>query len=145
MKKSILIPLLTVGLLAVVAGSTLGLIYAFSPSDDSELEVVSVTTQPGTDQVTVILECEENQTGNLTRNRFRRNFAYMHQIQVNNSDTNELMLQERIQNQWQHRVQAGKTLMYQFNIEGLENGQMLQLRIEYNNGKILTYNFQVNG
>ncbi|MHA1586365.1 MAG: hypothetical protein ACTSUW_03410, partial [Candidatus Heimdallarchaeota archaeon] len=75
---------------------------------------------------------------------FGRMFAYMHQFQFNNSATEETMYQEQMQNQWQHRVQAGKNMMFQFNIEGLEHGMMLQLRIEYNNGKVLMHQFQVN-
>jgi len=147
MKKSILIPIIAASLLAIVAGASVGLVYAFSPSEDSELEIVNITTQSGTDQVTVVLQCEENQTGQQHQNRngFRRMFAYMHQIQFNNSATNDTMLQVKMQNQWQHRVQTGKNMMYQYHIEGLENGMMLQLRIEYNNGKILMYQFQVNG
>ena len=141
MKKSILIPILAISVLAVISGTSVGLLYAFSPADDSELSVVSVTTQSNTDTVTVILKCEGNQSGNT--HRFKRNFAYMHQVQFNNSDTNETMLQQQIQFQWRHRIQAGKNLMYQYQIEGLEQGQMLQLRIVYNNGKVLTYNFQV--
>ena len=145
MKKSILIPIIAVSLLAIVAGASVGLVYAFSPSEDSELEIVSVTTQSGTDEITIVLRCEENQTGQQHQNGFKRMFAYMHQIQFNNSATNETMHQEQMQNQWQHRVQPGKNIMYQYHIEGLENGMMLQLRIEYNNGKVLMYQFQVNG
>jgi len=144
MKKSILIPIIAVSLLAVVAGASVGLVYAFSPSEDSTLEVVNVTTQSGTDQVTVVLRCEGNESGNTHRNKFGRMFAYMHQFQFNNSATEETMYQEQMQNQWQHRVQAGKNMMFQFNIEGLEHGMMLQLRIEYNNGKVLMHQFQVN-
>ncbi|NPE09898.1 MAG: hypothetical protein GNW80_16580 [Asgard group archaeon] len=132
-------------LLAVVAGASVGLVYAFSPSEDSVLEVVNVTSQPVTDEVTVVLKCEGNQSGQLNRHKFGRMFAYMHQIQFNNSATEETMLQEQMQNKWQHRVQAGKTMMFQYHIEGLENGMMLQLRLEYNNGKVLMYQFQVNG
>jgi len=80
MKKSIFIPIIAVSLLAVVAGASLGLVYAFSPSEDSELEIINITTQSGTDQVTVVLRCEENQTGHQHRNGLRRMFAYMHQI-----------------------------------------------------------------
>lgn len=144
MKKSILIPIIAVSLLAIVAGASVGLVYAFSPSKDSELEVVSVTTQSGTDQVTVVLRCEGNESGNTHRNQFGRMFAYMHQIQFNNSATEETMYQEQMQNQWQHRVQAGKNIMYQYHIEGLEHGMQLMLRIEYNNGKVLMYQLQVN-
>jgi hypothetical protein len=146
MKKSILIPLLTFGLLAVVAGASVGLVYAFSPSENAELEVVNVTTQSETDQVTVVLRCEENDTGHQHQNQFgfRRMFAYMHQVQFNNSLTNETMHQEQMKNQWQHRVQAGKNIMYQFQIEGLEQGQVLMLKIMYNNGKMLMYQFTVN-
>lgn len=144
MKKSILIPIIAISLLAVVAGASVGLVYAFSPSADSELEVVNVTTQAVTDEVTVVLKCEDAESGHTHRNQFGRMFAYMHQFQFNNSATEETMHQEQIQNQWQHRVQAGKTMMYQFHIEGLEQGQMIMLRIEYNNGKVLMYQFQVN-
>ncbi|HUT79757.1 MAG TPA: hypothetical protein VMZ29_01035 [Candidatus Bathyarchaeia archaeon] len=144
MKKSILIPILAISLLAVAAGASVGLIYAFSPSSDSELEIVSVTTQSTTDEVTVVLRCEENTTGNQHQNQWKRNFAFMHQIQFNNSATNETMYQEQMQNQWRHRVQAGKNIMYQFHVEGLEHGQILQLRITYNNGKVLMYKFTVS-
>jgi len=144
MKKSILIPIIAVGLLAVVAGASVGLVYAFKPSEDAELEVVNVTTQSVSDQVTVVLKCEGNESGHQNRNKFGRMFAYMHQVQFNNSDTNETMLQLKMQNQWQHRVQAGKTMMFQYQIEGLEHGMKLMLRIEYNNGKVLMYQFQVN-
>ncbi|MBK5114604.1 MAG: hypothetical protein KGD59_02035 [Candidatus Heimdallarchaeota archaeon] len=144
MKKSILIPIIAVSLLAVVAGASVGLVYAFSPSEDSELEVVNVTTQSVTDEVTVVLRCEGNESGHTHRNQFGRMFAYMHQFQFNNSATEETMYQEQMQNQWQHRVQAGKNMMFQFHIEGLEHGMTLQLRIQYNNGKVLMYQFQVN-
>ncbi len=144
MKKSILIPIIAVGLLAVVAGASVGLVYAFSPSADSELEVVSVTTQSATDQVTVVLKCEGDEVGNNYRHKFGRMFAYMHQFQFNNSASDETMHQEQMQNQWQHRVQAGKNMMFQFQVEGLEHGQMLTLRIQYNNGKVLMHQFQVN-
>jgi len=144
MKKSILIPIIAVSLLAIVAGASVGLVYAFSPSEDSELEVVNVTTQSATDQITVVLKCEGNESGHLNRHKFGRMFAYMHQFQFNNSATEETMYQEQMQNQWQHRVQAGKNLMYQFQVEGLEHGQQLTLRIQYNNGKVLMYQFQVN-
>jgi hypothetical protein len=53
------------------------------------------------------------------------------------------MYQEQLQNQWRYRVQAGEVRMYQFKVEGLEQGQMLQLRISYNNGETLMYQFQV--
>ncbi len=144
MKKSILIPIIAISLLAIAAGTTVGLVYAFSPSSDAVVEVVNVTTQSVTDEVTVVLKCEDNATGNQNQFRFRRSFAYMHQFQFNNSLTNETMYQEQMQNQWQHRVQAGNTFTYQFHIEGLEHGQVLQLRIEYNNGKVLMYKFTVN-
>ncbi|NHJ40197.1 MAG: hypothetical protein FK731_09215 [Asgard group archaeon] len=146
MKKSILIPIIAVGLLAVVAGASVGLVYVFSPSEDAVLEVVSVTTQSTTDQITVVLKCEGNESGQQHQNRFgfRRMFAYMHQVQFNNSLTDETMHQEQMQNQWQHRVQAGKNIMYQFQVEGLEQGQVLMLKIMYNNGKMLIYPFTVN-
>ncbi len=144
MKKSILIPIIAVGLLAVVAGASVGLVYALKPSEDAVLEVVNVTTQSATDQVTVVLKCEGNESGHLNRHQFGRMFAYMHMVQFNNSDTNETMLQIKMQNQWQHRVQAGKTMMFQYQIEGLEHGMQLMLRIEYNNGKVLMHQFQVN-
>ncbi|MCK5183543.1 MAG: hypothetical protein KAQ95_04490 [Candidatus Heimdallarchaeota archaeon] len=120
MKKSILIPIIAVSLLAIVAGASVGLVYAFSPSENSELEIVNITTQSGTDQVTVVLKCEGNESGHTHRNKFGRIFAYMHQVQFNNSNTEETMYQAQMQNQWQHRVQAGKNLMYQFQVEGLE-------------------------
>ncbi len=144
MKKSVLISIIAISLLAVVAGTSVGLIYAFSPSDDSELEIVSVTTQSNNDQITVEVKCDEENTGNRQQNKFKRNFAYMHQFQFKNSQTDETMHQEQIQNQWRHSVQAGNTYTYQFQVEGLEQGQMLQLRITYNNGKVFMYNFEVN-
>lgn len=150
MKKSILIPIITVSLLAVVAGAAVGLVYAFSPNEDSELEVVSVLTNPDTDQVTVELECNEDpiaqqqQQQQQNQNGHRRMFAYMHQFQFDNCETCECLLQAQIQNQLQHRVQSGNTMMYQFQIEGLEQGMQLMLKIEYNNGKTLMYQFQVN-
>ncbi|MBK5114605.1 MAG: hypothetical protein KGD59_02040 [Candidatus Heimdallarchaeota archaeon] len=149
MKKSILIPIIAVGLLAVVAGVTVGLVYAYSPSEKSDLEVISVTAIAETDEVTVELECgdqtgQQQQQQQQNQNGLRRMFAYMHQFQFDNCETGECMLQEQIQNQWQHQVQAGKTMMYQFHIEGLEHGMMLQLRFEYNNGKVLMHQFQVN-
>ena len=145
MNKSALITILAIGLIAVAGGATVGMIYAFSPNPDTELKIVSITTQSITDEVTVVLTCESNETGqqNQYKNSFRRHFAYMHQFQFNNSDNSETMYQHQIQNKWQHKVQAGKNMMFQFQIEGLEQGQMLMLKIEYNNGKMLIYQFQV--
>ena len=42
-----------------------------------------------------------------------------------------------------NRIQAGNTYMYQYHVEGLESGMQLQLRIEYNNGKVLTHTLTV--
>jgi len=150
MKKSILIPLITASLLAIVAGATIGLMYAFSPNGDSELGVVSVLTDSETDQVFVEIECTEDpiqqqqQQQQQNQNGFRRMFAYMHQFQFDNCETGECLLQAQVQNQFQHRIQAGETMMFQFHIEGLEQGMQLMLKIEYNNGKLYMYQFQVN-
>lgn len=151
MKKSILIVLITAGILVIVAGTTVGLIYSLSPNEDSTLVVESVTTQPDLDLITIEIKCEEYQTGEQHQNQnqnqnqdgFRRMFAYMHQIQFINCDTGETMYQEQLQNQWRYRLQAGESSMYQFQVEGLEQGQMLQLKISYNNGETLMYQFQV--
>ncbi len=150
MKKSILISIIAVSLLAVVAGAAVGLVYAFSPNEESELEVVSVLTDSETDTVTVEIECCEDPLGqqqqqqHQNQNGFKQMFAYMHQFQFDNCETGECLLQARVQNQYQHRVQAGETMMFQFHIEGLEQGMQLMLKLEYNNGKTLMYQFQVN-
>ncbi|MGC9779524.1 MAG: hypothetical protein HZR80_09815 [Candidatus Heimdallarchaeota archaeon] len=149
MKKTTLITILTASILVVLAGASVGLVYAFSPSSDSEITVVNVTTQSDDDTVTLVINCEENEgtePGNKqgSGNQFRRNLAYMHKIQFRNSTTDEVLYQEQFQNQWRHRVQACNTFTYQFQVEGLEQGQMLQLRITYNNGKVFMYNFEVN-
>lgn len=148
MKKSILIPIITVSLLAIVAGATIGLVYAFSPNEESELDVVSIITDSDTDIVTVELECNEDpiqqQQQQQNQNGFRRMFAYMHQFQFDNCETGECLLQAQIQNQFQHRIQAGETMMFQFHIEGLEQGMQLMLKIGYNNGNLFMYQFQVN-
>ncbi|NHK30903.1 MAG: hypothetical protein FK730_06090 [Asgard group archaeon] len=147
MKKSILIALITAGLLLIVGGTTVGLVYSLSSSEGGTLVVESVTTEPDFDQITFEIKCEDDQTDqqhqNQNQNGFRRMFAYMHQIQFINCDTGETMYQEQLQNQWRNRVQAGESRMYQFQIEELEQGQMLQLRISYNNGETLMYQFQV--
>ncbi len=141
MKKTTLISIITVSILVVLAGASVGLVYAFSPSNDSEISVVNVTTQSDNNTVTLVLKCEGNEEGN--NHRFKRNFAYMHKLQFKNSVTGETLCEEQFQNQWRHRVQSGKNLSYQYQVEGLENGQMIQLRLEFNNGKALTYTFQV--
>ncbi|NHJ05521.1 MAG: hypothetical protein EAX90_11905 [Candidatus Heimdallarchaeota archaeon] len=145
MKKTILIPILVVGIIAIVAGTSVGLWYALTPTDDSELSVVSITSQPENDTVTVVLTCEEEtSTGQNHNNRHQRKFAYMHQIQIKNASSGETLCQEQYQWRYRQRVQLGNTYSYQLHVEGLEQGQMLQLRIEYNNGKVLTHNFTVN-
>jgi len=143
MKKSILIPIVIGSLLLILAGASVGLVYAFSPSNDSELTVVSVTTQSTTDTVNVILKCEENTTGQHHQYQFRRNFAYMHQFKLMNATTGEELYQEQFQHQWQHRLQLGQTFSFQFQYEGLEHGQQLQLRIYYN-GQYVDEVFTVN-
>ncbi|NHK30894.1 MAG: hypothetical protein FK730_06045 [Asgard group archaeon] len=143
MNKKILIPILSIGILAVIAGTTVGLVYAFSPADDSVLEVVNVTTQQNDELVNVVLTCDGDESGHTYRHGLRRNFAYMHKVQFRNSTTEEVLYEENYNWQWRHRMHLGKNYMHQFQISGLENGQMLQLRIVYNNGKVLTHNFVV--
>ena len=145
MKRSILIPILVVSTLAVLAGASIGLYYTFTPTADSELVIVNATAIEQTDTVTVTLTCEGDQTqtqaGN--NNKYQRKYAYMHQIQIKNGPDGEVLYQEQYQHQWRHRIQAGNTFMYQYQVEGLESGQMLQIRIEYNNGKVATHTFTV--
>ncbi|NHJ85981.1 MAG: hypothetical protein FK734_11000 [Asgard group archaeon] len=132
---------LVIGIFVILGASAAGLTYALTPTSDSELAVVTVNSQEDTDTVEVVLTCEGNQVGHHYQHQ--RNFAYMHQIQFKNGSTDEVLYQEQYQWQWRHRIQNGQNFMYQYHIEGLESGQMLQLRIEYNNGKVLTYNFEV--
>jgi hypothetical protein len=68
----------------------------------------------------------------------------MHQLQIKNGSNGEALYQAQYQWRWRHRIQSGQNHTYQFQLEGLETGQMLQLRIEYNNGKILTHNITVS-
>lgn len=143
LNKKILIPILSISILAIISATTVGLVYAFSPSDDSVLEIVSLTTQQNDEIVNVVLTCEGNESGHTYRHRFRRNFAYMHKLQFKNSSIDEVLFEEKFNWYWRHRLQNGKNFMYQFHIEGLEQGQMLQLRIEYNNGKVFTQTFVV--
>ncbi|MHA1213160.1 MAG: hypothetical protein ACTSSH_11950, partial [Candidatus Heimdallarchaeota archaeon] len=138
MKKSLKI-ILVVGIIAAIAATSVGLGVAFTPTSDSELEVVNVTTQSNTDTVNLVLTCEGNQSGNTFRHR--RNYANMHQLQFKLNGTEEVVFEEQYQWQFRHRVQNGQNMMYQFHVEGLEQGQVLQLRIEYNNGKVLQYTF----
>ena len=63
MKKSILIPLVTISILAIVAGTSVGVWYAVTPSDDIELAIESVSADPETDTVTIEVTCENNQVG----------------------------------------------------------------------------------
>jgi len=142
MRKAVLIPTLVAGILVLLAGSSIGIWYALAPSDDSELSVVSLSTDADSDTVSVVLTCEGNESGHM--HRFQHRFAYMHKLQFRNSTSNETMFEQQYQWQWRHRIQNGKNHAFQFQIEGLEKGQMLQLRIEYNNGKVLTYNFTIN-
>ena len=141
MKKKIIIPLLVIGMLAIITVTTVGMVYTFSPSQDSEIELVSLTTQAENDIVNVVLTCTGNESGNT--HRFKNNYAYVYKIQLKNDSTDEVLYQE--QYNWRHRnkIQNGKNFSYQFHIEGLEKGQMITLRIEYNEGKIFTYQFQV--
>ena len=143
MKKSTLIPILVVTTLAVVAGASIGFYYLFSPSDDSIVTVVSATAQDDGDTVNLTLTCEANESGNMHRNRFRRNFAYMHKLQIKNASSGESLVDQQFTYRWRHRVESGHLYRYQYHIEGLEHGQVLQLRIEYNNGKVLTHTFIV--
>ena len=150
MKKAILIPIITVSVLAVLAGASVGIWYALTPSSDSDISVVSASADSETGVVTVVLTCEENATeagvgtGPAHQNRHQRNFAYMHQMQIKNATSGDELYQEQYQWQYRHRIQNGQQYQYQYQLEGLEQGQMLQLRIEYNNGKVLTYQFMVN-
>ena len=143
MKKSILIPLITVSILVIVAGTSVGVWYAMTPSDNIELSVESVSADPENDTVSVELTCENNETGQTQRHRRGKQFAYMHQIQIKNATNGEELYQEQYQWRWRHRIQAGNSYTYQYQIEGLEQGQMLQLRIVYNNGEVVTQNFTV--
>ena len=148
MKKSILIAII-VASIVVVAGTTAGVWVALTPSDDSELTVVSATADSETGTVSVVLTCEEETptgpgAGTGQQLGQRRMYAYMHQIQIKNATTGEELYQEQYRWQYRHRVQNGENYSYQYHVEGLEQGQMLQLRIEYNNGKVLTHNFSVS-
>ena len=146
MKKSVKISIIAVSILAIVAGTSIGLIYAFSPSEDSTLAIEEVTTYSEEDLITVKIKCEEENTGtgNNHQNKFKRSFAYMHQFEFKNSETDETMHQEQLRNQWRNRIQEGNTYTYQFHVEGLEQGQMLQLRITYNNGQYIDHYFEVD-
>ncbi|HUT82871.1 MAG TPA: hypothetical protein VMZ29_16875 [Candidatus Bathyarchaeia archaeon] len=141
MNKKVLTSILVIGIFVILGATATGLAIAFTPASDSELEIVSVTTQESTDTVNVVLTCEGNEPGH--NNRHQRQFAYMHQFQFKNVSTDEVVYQEQYQWQWRHRIQNGQNFMYQFHIDGLEHGQTLQLRIEYNNGKVLTHTFDV--
>ena len=145
MKKSILIPIIAVGILAVVAGAAVGMYYTFTPTAESEIVVLNVQAVDQTDEITVTLTCEENQTQLQAgqTHRHQRKYAYMHKIQFKNGSDGEVLMEQQYQHRWRHRIQNGNTYMYQFHVEGIENGQQLQLRIEYNNGKVVTYNFTV--
>ena len=144
MKKSVIIPILVVSIIAIVAGTSVGLWYTFTPNEDTEISVVSVTSQPDNDTVTVVLTCEEAQeSGPGHYYRHQNNFAYMHQIQIKNNGTGETLCQEQYQWRYRHRIQTNNNYSYQLHVEGLEQGQMLQIRIEYNNGQVLSINHQV--
>ena len=145
MRKSILITII-VASIVVLAGTTAGVWVALTPSDDSELSVVSATADSETGTVSVVLTCEEDpaQTGTGQQNGQQRMYAYMHQVQIKNATSGEELYQQQYRWQYRNRVQNGQNFSYQYQVEGLEQGQMLQLRIEYNNGKVLTHSFQVS-
>ena len=130
----------------MLAGASVGLALTFTPTTDSELVVVNATAIEETDTVTVTLECEgdQTQTQNRAGNNFqhKRQFAYMHQVQIKNAE-GEVLHQAQYRNQYRYRIQAGNTFMYQYQVEGLESGMQLQLRITYNNGKVVTHTFTV--
>ena len=67
----------------------------------------------------------------------------MHQIQIKNGNDGQVFYQQQYRNQYGNRIQSGNTYMYQYHVEGLESGMQLQLRIEYNKGKVLTHTFTV--
>ena len=142
MKRSILISII-IASIVVVAGLSVGLSIAYTPTAASELVEVNTTSVEQTDMVTVTLSCEENQTqlraGEKHMNQ--RKFAFMHQVQIKNGTDGEVLYQE--QYQWQHRIQNGKTFMYQYHVDGLESGMQIQLQFTYNNGKMLTYTHTV--
>ncbi|MHA1186788.1 MAG: hypothetical protein ACTSSK_07930 [Candidatus Heimdallarchaeota archaeon] len=144
MKKSILLTII-IASIVVVAGVSVGFSLALTPTADSELVIVNATATEQTDTVTVTLECEGDQTQAQTGNTFRhkRQFAYMNQVQFRNGTEGEVLYQEQYRNQYRNRVQAGNTFMYQYHVEGLESGMQLTLRIQYNNGKVLTHTFTV--
>ena len=58
MKKSILITLITVSVIAIIAGTSVGIWYVMTPSDDVELSIESVSADPETDTVTLEIACE---------------------------------------------------------------------------------------
>lgn len=143
MKKSVLITILVASIIVVLTGTSVGVWYAVTPNNDSEITVVSATADSETDIVSVVLSCEgEGQTGQNYRHQ--NNYAYMHQIQIKNGTTEATLYQEQYQWQYRHRIQNGENYSYQYHVEGLEKGQMLQLRIEYNNGKVVIHSFTVN-
>lgn len=143
MKKSILVTILVTSIILVLAGTSVGVWYALTPNDDSGIAIVSATADSENDTVSVVLSCEgEEQTGQNYRHQ--NNYAYMHQIQIKNGTTEVILYQEQYQWQYRHRIQNGQNYSYQYQVEGLEQGQMLQIRIEYNNGKVVTHNFMVN-
>ena len=142
MKKSVLITILVASIVVVLAGTSVGVYFAVTPTDASELSVVSATADSENDTVSVVLTCEGEETGKNYRHQ--NNYAYMHQIQIKNGTTEVTLYQEQYQWQYRHRIQNGQNYSYQYNVEGLEQGQMLQIRIEYNNGQVLTHNFMVN-
>ncbi|MHA1356169.1 MAG: hypothetical protein ACTSR1_13440 [Candidatus Heimdallarchaeota archaeon] len=61
MKRSILISII-IASIVVVAGLSVGLGIAYTPTAASELVEVSTTSIEQTDTVQVTLSCEENQT-----------------------------------------------------------------------------------
>lgn len=141
MNKKIIIPIITISLLALVSGASIGLVYAFRPADDSVLDITTATTESENDMINVVFTCEQNQSGR--RHQFGNAFIYMHKIQFKNASSGEVVYQQQYQWQYKNRFQFGHNYAYQYHIEGLEKGQTYQLQIEYNNGKIFTYQFQV--
>jgi hypothetical protein len=142
MKKSVVITLVVVVSSLVLAETAVGLWLGLTPTSDSELSVESLTTDANDDTISLTLTCDGNQSGQT--HRHRRHFAYMRQIQFKNGTSGETLYQEQYQWRWRHRIRSGNNYYYQYQFEGLEVGQTLQLRIQYNNGKVLEHSFTVN-
>lgn len=145
--KFILVGISIVMVIAIVFGT----IYAVSPANDTKLEITSVTTELGNELgislnsqggiVNVVLTCKGNESGNI--NRFRKNFAYINKVEFKNMANNESMHQMSMQNKWQHKVESGSNTLFQFQLQGMKLGQIIQLQIHYNNGQLFQHNFSV--